>query len=350
MSPGPRRPLRLGVVGCGKVTQNVHLPAIAKSSSCDLVAVCDVSRAVIDGVARRYGVERAYTDLDALLADAAVDAVLVAVGDPHHVPVALRALEAGRHVLLEKPLGTSAAECRPLRAAVARSGLVLQVGVMKRCDPGLAYARRAIADLGAVHSFGVWYRASADPYVDEASVFLPVIRDPGYERPPYKLDRQPYYLAGHGAHLFDSVRYLLGDVTSVVADLAVHDSTCAWHGLLRMAEGAIGHFDLAVYVESEWAEGLDAYGEGGSVHVRSPNPFYLRPSTVRVFERASRAWREPSFPDGDPYLRQLDAFAASVLDGAPVIASVEDGIAALELIEAVASSVASGIRVELSRG
>jgi predicted dehydrogenase len=346
---GPR--LRVAVIGCGKVSQNVHLPALAKSSTCELVALCDASGEVVAGVARRYSIDRTYTSVDPLLRDDVVEAVLIAVGDPFHVEVAVKALNAGKHVLVEKPLGTSSAECAPLRDAVRRTGLVLQIGVMKRSDPGLEYARRAINELDGVLSFGIWYRASADPYVDEGTTFLPVIRDSAYTRPPYKLDRQPYYLAGHGAHLFDNVRYLVGEPTGVQARLAVHGGTYAWHGLLDLAGGALGHFDLVVYTESDWSEGLVVYGTRGSVHVDSPNPFYLRPSTVRVFDAGGRTWRQPYFAEGDPYQRQLDAFAASALQGAAPIASVDDGIAALELIEAVATSAASsGAAVALARG
>lgn len=339
--PARDRRLRVAVVGCGKVTQNMHLPALAKSSRCELVAVCDVSRAVAQAVADRYGIDRVYTDLAQVLEDDRIDAVLVAVGDPLHVPITLQVLGARKHVLIEKPLGVSAAECEPLREAVKQAGVILQVGVMKRCDPGLEYARRAISNLGHILSFSLWYRASADPYVDEDAAFLPVLRDPAYQRPAYKLDRQPYYLATHGAHLFDNVLYLVGDPEAVQAGVAIHAGTFAWQGLLRYGGDTIGSFELAVYVESEWSEGIEVFGERGSVHVSTPNPFYLRPSTVRVFDASTRGWHEPYFTQGDPYLRQIDAFAASVLDGDPVVADVSDGIAALELLEAVAASAAS---------
>lgn len=346
------RRLRIAVIGCGKVSQNVHLPALAKSSRCQLVAVCDSSRAVGAAVGERYSIDRVYEEVDAVLADGTVDAVLIAVGDPFHVQVVTEALEAGKHVLVEKPLGMSAAECRPLRELLARSGLQLQVGVMKRHDPGIEYARQAVRELiGPVISFGFWYRASADDYVDEASVFLPVVRDPEYQRPTYKLEKQPYYLATHGAHLFDMVRFVVGEPQTVQAVLGVNGATYSWLGLLRLDGGAVGHFDLTVYVESDWSEGFDVFGERGSVSVRSPNPFFLRPSRVRVFRAGSRTWQTPLFGEGDPYLRQFDAFAASVLEGAPVSADINDGIAALELIEAVAASAASeGARVEIERG
>src|SRR6266852_5018766 len=139
--------LRIGVIGCGKVSQNVHLPALAKSSRCELVALCDASPEVAAEVGRRYAVTRVHETVDELLTDELVDAVLVAVGDPDHVEIALQAIEAGKHALVEKPLGTTISECLPLRDLVDQTGLKLQVGVMKRHDAGFQYARRAVREL-----------------------------------------------------------------------------------------------------------------------------------------------------------------------------------------------------------
>ncbi len=342
MKPAADRRLRMAVIGCGKVAQNLHLPALAKSRRCELVAVSDTSPAVLAGVGKRYGIDRMYERPENLFRDPLIEAVLISVGDPLHVPLSLQALDSGKHVLVEKPLGTSAAECRPLRDAVRRTGRKLQVGLMKRHDPGVQYARRVIQEeMGRLSSFSIWYRASADHFVDEASLFLPVLRDPQYERPAYKSDRDSYYLAGHGAHLFDELRYTMGEVVAMQAMRGVQHDAYSWHGLARLSNGAIGSFELSVYIQSEWSEGFDAYGERGSVSLRTPNPFFLRPSRVSVFDAESRQWRHPVFPDADPYLRQLDAFARSVLQDQPVCGDADDGIRAHELIEAVAASAAA---------
>jgi len=327
------------VIGCGKVSQNVHLPALAKSSRCRLVAVCDTSSEVASAVGRRYAVTGVYEKVDDLLADENVEAVLVAVGDPDHVQVALKALRAGRHVLVEKPLGMSVSECLPLCDAIQETGLKLQVGVMKRHDAGFEFARDSIRDqIGPILSFSAWYRASVDELVDESSLFLPVVRDPGWRRPGYKLDREHYRLTAHGAHLFDGIRWLLGVPSVVHAMHAGRDGNDSWHGLLRLESGAIGHFELTVYIASEWSEGLDVFGPFGSVHVRAQNPFFLLPARTRVFRSSDGQTIEPSFPAGDPYLRQLDAFARAIVDNKPVEADVRDGIAVLELIDAVERS------------
>jgi predicted dehydrogenase len=334
--------LRMAVVGAGKVSQNLHLPATQKSSACRLVAVCDASPQVAESVSARYSVPA--MSFEDVLASDGVDAVLIAVGDPLHVDFAMMALDAGKHVLVEKPLGRSAEECSPLREKVRETGLILQVGTMKRHDPGIEYARQAVREqIGAVTSFSAWYIACGDDYVDEASVFLPVARDSSYARPSYKLDHQPYYLATHGAHIFDLIRFVVGPPVSVRAELGRRGDTYSWHGLVGLEDGAVGHFELTVYAESDWTEGFAVYGEDGSLRVDTPNPFFLRPSAVRVFDAASAGWSTPSFAEGDSYLRQLDAFAASVNTGKMSVgATVDDGIAALEIIEAVTESVAGG--------
>lgn len=333
--------LRLAVIGAGKVVQNLHLPAIAKSTRCSLVAVCDASSHVAERVADRYGVTRVYQSVREVLGDDTVEAVLIAVGDPLHIETAMMALEAGKHVLVEKPLGTSVAQCLPLRDKVRETGLKLQVGMMKRHDPGVEYAKDAVQHrIGPVESFSARYVASIDDLVDEDSIFLPVIRDPAYQRPDYKLNLQPYYLAGHGVHLFDQIRFVIGDPVWVQARLGRRGDTHSWHGLLGLASGAVGDFELTVYAQTDWSEGLRVFGSEGSVVVETPNPFFLRPSEVRLFESTEPGWRTQRFSEGDFYLRQLEAFAASVLEGKPIGADVQAGIAALEIVEAVARSVA----------
>ena len=85
---------------------------------------------------------RTYRKYEEMLSDPEVEAVIVAVSDQFHVPLALKALGAGKHVLVEKPLGTAIEECEKLAAQVAQGKLVLQVGNNRRFDPGVEFAQR----------------------------------------------------------------------------------------------------------------------------------------------------------------------------------------------------------------
>src|SRR5580692_6212689 len=103
-SPGP---LRLGVVGLGRISQVAHLPATTKADRVSLVAVCDSSPTLVERVARLYEVP-GFVDVRQFLHED-LDAVLVATPDRSHLALATTALRAGKHVLVEKPLADNAA-------------------------------------------------------------------------------------------------------------------------------------------------------------------------------------------------------------------------------------------------
>src|SRR5260370_17359739 len=89
--------------------------------------------------------ETAYARNEDLLADPKVEAVIIAIADQFHVPTAIQAIEAGKHVLVEKPLGVSVEECNQLvNAKKPAPDLIVRVGYMKRFNPGISFARRSI--------------------------------------------------------------------------------------------------------------------------------------------------------------------------------------------------------------
>ena len=130
--------VRIALIGCGRIAQVAHLPALEKAQGIDLVAVSDPSQDVAEAVARRYGVPDAYCDVTQIWNDPAIEAVVIAAPDRFHFHLTSAALRAGKHVLVEKPLASTAQECAALAELVAQTGLRLQVGAMKRHDAGLA--------------------------------------------------------------------------------------------------------------------------------------------------------------------------------------------------------------------
>jgi predicted dehydrogenase len=136
--------LRVGVLGAGQIAQAAHFESCTKAKNADLYAICDVADDLRERMAITHGAEKQFNDYDKMLADPDVDAVIIATSDAFHVPASIRALEAGKHVLCEKPLGLTVEETESLRAAVKSSGKILQVGHMKRFDPGLEAAKTFI--------------------------------------------------------------------------------------------------------------------------------------------------------------------------------------------------------------
>jgi len=286
-----------------------------------------------------------------MLADPAVDAVVVAVADQFHVDASMRALEAGKHVLVEKPMGVDVAECEALCAKVQESGLVLQVGTMKRFDEGIAFARDFIAtQMGERIALKAWYCDSTYRYTMTDALQPTPVSSATVRRPEGdpKSDRHRYYMLGHGSHLADTARFLGGDIVRVDARLVEKAGAFCWFVGCDFADGAAGHLDLTIAVRMDWHEGFQVYGEHGSILGKTFQPWYLRSSEVECFSTRDGRYHRPLGADGHFWRRQAEGFAATILDGTPQHgATAADGLAAMRVMSAIERSVAEGRPVDV---
>ena len=157
--------LRLGILGAGPISQAAHFEACKKARNAELYAICDVAPELLERAAAIHQPRVVFSDYAAMLCDENVQAVLIAVADEFHVPLAVQALAAGKHVLVEKPMGVSVGECEALHAKVKETNLVLQVGHNRRFDPGVASARKFVREeLGEMLSYKGWYYDSTYRY------------------------------------------------------------------------------------------------------------------------------------------------------------------------------------------
>jgi predicted dehydrogenase len=344
--------LKVGVLGCGPIAQFAHFESCQKARNADLFAICDVASDLVDRMAAIYQPRQKYLDYHAMLADPEVDAVIIATSDTFHVEASRRALAAGKHVLCEKPIGVSVEEVETLSAAVKASGKILQVGHMKRFDQGLEAARDFVRDeMGEVLALKAWYCDSTHRYaMTDAVQPLPILstaaKKPS-ENP--KADLRRYFMLAHGSHLVDTARFLCGDITEVNARLTEKFGAYSWFIDVTFANGAMGHLDLTVAVRMDWHEGLQLYGENGSVIAKTYNPWYYKSSDVEIFSERDATWRRPLGADGHFYRRQLEGFADTILNGAPMRgADITDGVASVRAMVAIAESVRKGRAIRLS--
>jgi len=140
-------PVRVGLIGCGKVGQ-IHAAALSGLAEAELTAVCDVSPERARTFAQRFGA-RGYTDLDAMLREAKVEAVIIGTPHPLHAAPAIRAAEAGVHVLVEKPMAATLADCDAMLAAAGRGGVLLSVISQRRFFEPVRRIKEAI-DAGKI--------------------------------------------------------------------------------------------------------------------------------------------------------------------------------------------------------
>jgi predicted dehydrogenase len=347
-----QRRLKVGILGCGPIAQAAHFESVNKARNAELHAICDVADDLRERMAATHAPARSFRDYDEMLADPALDAVIVATADAFHVAAAERAIRAGKHVLCEKPLGVAVEEVEALRRTVAECGKVLQVGHMKRFDAGLESARRFIdGEMGELLALKAWYCDSTHRYAMTDAVQPLIVKSAGARRPPQdpKADLERYFMLAHGCHLIDTARFLGGDIVEVEARLRHRFGAYCWFIDVAFASGALGHLDLTVAVRMDWHEGFQIYGENGSIVGRIFNPWYYRTSEVDIFREATGETTRVLGADGHFYRRQLEGFADVILHGAAMAgASIDDGVASVRGMVAVARSVASGRPVKLA--
>jgi predicted dehydrogenase len=268
------------------------------------------------------------------------------------VPAALNAIAAGKHVLVEKPLGTAVEPCRELRDRAAAAGLVVQVGNNRRFDPGIAFARDFIVgEMGQRIALKSWYYDSVYRYTMTDNLQPIPVTSAKAHRPEGdpKSDRRRYYLLTHGSHLVDTARYLGGPISGVRARLLERFGCFCWYISVNFADGSLGHLDLQIPVRGDFQEGFQVQGENGSVTGRVHLPWFHKSSDVECFRASDRQFHRVLGEDAFTYKLQIEAFAATILDGVPQSgATLDDGLAAVQAMVAIARSVESGEYVRLN--
>ncbi|MFJ7978319.1 Gfo/Idh/MocA family protein [Peribacillus sp. NPDC096379] len=146
--------LKVGVIGCGSIAQHRHLPEYAMNQNVQIIAVCDIVEERAQEVAEKYGA-KVYTSYEELLQSGEVDAVSVCTPNYLHAPISIIALNAGVHVLCEKPIATSKEEAQAMIESAEKSGKKLMVAHNQRFVPSHQKARQLIenGELGKIYSF-----------------------------------------------------------------------------------------------------------------------------------------------------------------------------------------------------
>lgn len=344
--------LRIGILGAGPISQAAHFDATRKARNAELVAICDAAEDLLQRAAAIHQPQRTYSDFDAMLADPQVDAVIIGVADQFHVPLAQRALLAGKHVLVEKPLGVNVEECEALRQTVQNTKPVFQIGNNKRFDPGFAFAHAFIQEqMGQRMALKAWYYDSVYRYTMTDNLQPLPITSTNARKPAGnpKADKPRYFMLTHGSHLVDTARFFGGEIVQVQARTAHRFDAYCWFVAVDFADGSVGHLDLIIPIRGDFEEGFQIFGEHGSVQGRAYLPWYHKASHVDCFSTADRQYHRVLGEDAYSYKRQIEGFADTILHGVPQQgATIDDGIAAMRTMVAIARSIEWGRPVMLA--
>ena len=341
--------LRIGVIGCGEIAQIMHLPYLKELPELEVAAICDVSEALLAAVGEQFGVAKRYLDYRALLADENLDAV--AILTPDHADIAIAAAEAGKHIMVEKPLCFNLQEAERIRTAVRRNRVKLMVAYMKRYDPGYQWALPLLRDLRdvrliRVHDLGGSFainreiyslRTATDisPQLIEASqerIRAAMLQAIGEERAALLPTYENLLLScTHDAivlrQAFGGPRQILCadafGVDCLVALLEYSPQTrCVWEvGLLKAGQW--------------WDESLTAYAVDRTVEISFPFP-YLRnaPTTVTItqMEDGAVTRREVLASYDEAFKREWRHFYTCVTEDREPITNVDEGVADIALL------------------
>ena len=206
MRPTYMKPIGVGIVGCGGIVLQNHVPGLALCPAARLTALCDADAAVLARAAQHTGVAATFSDYHALLAHPGVDAVIIATPNFVHAPIAQAAIAAGKHVLCEKPIAMNHAEAKGMAEAAERAGVRHMTAFTYRFVPAMRY----MAHLVRAGAIGQPYHFRSCRLQDWGT------RAVGW--------RQVAKLAGSGelgdmlSHRIDYAHLLVGPIRRLVAD------------------------------------------------------------------------------------------------------------------------------------
>jgi predicted dehydrogenase len=352
--------VRVGIIGCGGIANGKHLPALAKIPEVDIVAFCDIIVERAEQAKEKYGTKDAkvYVDYRELVADSSVDAVHVLTPNDLHAPMTIAALEAGKHVMCEKPMAKTAAEARAMYKAAQRTGKLLTIAYQNRFREDAQYLYRACrnGELGeiyfakshavrraAVPTWGVFLDAEAQgggPLIDIGTHALDLTL--------WMMDNyEPKYAVG------TTYRMLADNPDKALAnsfgpwdtkEFTVEDSA---FGFIVMKNGA------TIFLESSWALNTLEVGEAittlcgtlGGADMRDGLRINGQKYGKHFVEKPQLGASGVDFYQGEtmsPGEREAQVFYDAILKGDPLVVEAAQALVVTEILEAIYISAETG--------
>ncbi len=325
------RKVRWGVLGGAKIAIEKVVPGMQKGELCEVVAVASREPAKAERAAERLGLQKAYGSYEALLADPDIDAIYNPLPNHLHVPWSIRAAEAGKHVLCEKPIALSAEEARTLIAARDKAGVKIGEAFMARTHPQWLRARDLvregrIGELRAITGTFSYFNADPNNIRNQADIGGGALMDIGCY--PITLSRMIF-----GA---EPVRVM--GVVQRDPELKTDRLTSA------ILEYPTGHCVFTCSTQLVPYQRMHILGTTGRIELEIP--FNAPPDKpLRIFIDDGKDLRGANiqieeFAICDQYTIQGDLFSRAILEDSDVPVSLEDAVKNMEVIDAVFRSAA----------
>jgi predicted dehydrogenase len=345
--------IRIGIVGCGEVTQIMHWPSLSQLGELyEVTALCDISPLVLETLGKRWNVDALTTDHRELVGRTDVDAVLVASPHAFHAEATVAAIAAGKHVLVEKPMCINQREANGIISAQKGQPLVVQVGYVRRYAPAFLYACEEVKKIGAIKFARVRdFLGFNALIINQTSA---VVRDPDLPKKlqaeAVRLDeelvtealgkntgedlRSAYRLMlGLSSHDLSAMRELLGMPSKVI--FAAHRAKGRYLAAAFDYDSFVCQFETGIDQIPRFDAHLEVFGEHRLVKVQYDTP-YVRNLPTRIFTTESNGKGGVTIIDshpawGDPFVDEWKAFYRNITQKLLPKSGPEDFMLDLEL-------------------
>ncbi|MFC0524835.1 Gfo/Idh/MocA family protein [Pontibacillus salicampi] len=329
--------INIAVIGCGSIAKHRHLPEYAQNEHVNIVAVCDIVETRVKTMAEQYGA-KSYTDYTELLAQEQVDAVSVCLPNALHAPVSIAALDAGAHVLCEKPMATSKEEADQMIEAAKRNGKKLMIGHNQRFVPSHEKAKQLIAsgEAGKIYSFRTafghggpeaWSADGAESwFFRKKDAFIGAMGD-------------------LGVHKADLLRYILGeefvDVAGFIANNAKENITVDDNAvcILRSESGVIGTLAASWAYKPQEDNSTIIYGEKATLRLEDdPEHSLIVQYATGEVVKYQLGKIQSNEEGGQSNSHVIDHFIEAIVTDTEPLINGEEGKRSLEIILAAIQS------------
>jgi predicted dehydrogenase len=348
--------LNVAVIGAGSISE-VHFNAYTNNPEVNLYAVCDLNEERAKAKAAKYGAQKVFTDYRQLLADPAVDAVSICTWNNSHAEISVAAVEAGKNVLVEKPLCKTVEEAERVEAAVRKSNKVLQVGFVRRYSSNTKIVKDFLesGDLGEIYfakatclrrlgNPGGWFsdkeRSGGGPLID---LGVHIIDLSWYlmGKPKVKsVSGNVYNRLGNRDNVKNLSFYKASDYDAsknTVEDLA--------NALIRFENGASLLVDVSFTLHAKKDEiTVKIYGDKGGAEIE-PELFLVTEKHDTILNMAPQV-DHASFDFNEGFQSEINHFVDACFGRKETLSPVEDGLQMMKILCGIYESAEKGIEIQ----
>jgi len=321
--------IRWGIISTARINRK-FLDGARQSSALEVLAVASRERESAERYAAENDIQRAYGGYDALLADPDVDAVYISLPNSMHVEWSIRALEAGKHVLCEKPLGRRTADVNRAFDVADREGRLLMEAFMYRHNPQTRRLVELVRD-GAVGRLRLVRSAFSFAEADPANVRLTTALDGGA-------------LMDVGCYCVSGSRLIAGEPQQVAAEqLTGGDGVdIVFAATMRFADDVLGQFDAGLALDTR--DALEVVGDEGTLFL--DDPWHCLDPVIQLYRDGERELIEVEVVNS--YRLEAENMSAAIRGEAPLLLGRADAVGQARAIEALYEAADTGGPVTLS--